>query len=895
MKDFKAVFTRMTAPANQALSKQYRLDDNKELIKTTSAQLSKGNAEVISVNSLKEFTATLTALKPNQALTFGRPEKDNVNIITKDEWTKLGKPDEPIPRTNETFFYPHSGGIMMLDYDPQELKKALPRDELISILRDVFPGLRKTALLWWTSSSSHIFDGDTDLTGLKGQRIYILVKDASDIPRAAKSLKEHLWAAGYGHFMISKSGRLLERCLVDLSVYQPNGLDFAAGAVCDPPLEQRRGSPVIIPGEFEFVDTTQAFPEPSDEVVALAQVNRDKAKSAMKGEAEKKRNHYIDERASEMAGRDADEKSLEEARETVRRAVENTVLTGDFPLDVCEDGKIIKTSVGQVLDDPGRFHGLQTLDPLEPDYDGGRLVGKLYLLQSSPKLFSFAHGNRSFTLLRAVTRIQIIRGKMYEAVKQTCDVLAGAPNFFDMGDTLVLVEDGESFPLEDQSLKHAFGGIIQYYSQKISKVTVKEQLEDPKPEISKQVLALKSRRKLKPLKAAISVPTIGPEGTLLIHPGYNENTQLLLDFTEPAFVPENPTIEQCLKALEIIWFPFKEFPFCSQLDITALITAIITGAVRPALPTSPGFVIEAPEVASGKTLIARSLSMMMTGREPSVCNISTNDDDEMRKKIFTFLRDGDKVILFDNLMGVLNLTSLAAALTSSSFKDRILGKSESSEVPNKALFVLTGNNLTLAGDLPRRILPIRIDPQTERAYAREFDLDPVAYVKANRLRIVEAALTLVRGMFTHKQLRAKGRMASFEVWDDLVRQTVCWLNSSSNNLVTGPLADPMEAVDKSQSDDPEREMLYSFLSEWREIIEDKVLTSKDFLRYIRFSDNEDLFRAYEVLTGRQGFPTSRSIGWDLRRYKDRIAHGLVLREVQRPNMKAWRVEEVKTV
>lgn len=142
MKDVNAEFTRIAAPASQILSKRYRID-NTELVKTTSAQLTKGKAEVLTVNSLKEFTATLTALKPNQALTFGRPEKDNVNIITKDEWTKLGKPDEPIPRTNETFFYHQSGGIMMLDYDPQELKKALPRDELISILRDVFPGLRR--------------------------------------------------------------------------------------------------------------------------------------------------------------------------------------------------------------------------------------------------------------------------------------------------------------------------------------------------------------------------------------------------------------------------------------------------------------------------------------------------------------------------------------------------------------------------------------------------------------------------------------------------------------------------------------------------------------------------------------------------------------------------------
>ena len=887
MKGVKAEFTLISAKT-QILSKKYRLDASKGLVKTTSAQLSKGHAEVITVKSLEDFSYNLSVLKPNQAITFGRPEKDNVNIITKDEWIELGKPDEPIPRTNETFFYPKSAGVMVFDYDPQESKKALSRDELIDTLREVFPDLHETAMIWWTSSSSHIHIGDTDLTGLKGQRIYILVGDASDIPRAAKSLGEHLWAAGYGYFVISKSGQLLERCLFDLSVYQPSRLDFAAGAVCDPPLEQRRGDPVIVPGEFEFVDSTKAFPEPSNEIKALANANRERAKAALKGKAERTRLQYIAERAEEIAGEDADEKVIEEAKATVRRAIENSVLTGDFPITIVEANQKITLTVSQILDDPQHFNGSQTLDPIEPEYDGSRPVGKLYLLQATQVLFSFAHCGRSFKLSREIVRIQLVRGRTHEAVTETCKVLRDTPNFFDMGDTLVLVEEGGSYPLDENSLKHALGGVIQFYSVKIANNGNTVQLEDPKADIAKQLLALKKRRRLKPLKAAISVPTIRPDGFLLIKPGYDKESQIFLDLKEPAIVPESPTIEDCKNALEIILYPFKDFPFCSQLDKAVLLAAVLTGVLRPALPTAPASVVESPDVGSGKTLIARSLSMMITGQEPSVCSISrTNDDDEMRKKLFTFMRDGDKVVLIDNIVGSLNSASLAAALTSSFFKDRILGKSESSEVPNRALFVLTGNNLTLAGDLPRRMLSIRIDPKTERAYAREFDLDPVAYVRDKRLRIVEAALTLVRGMFTHIKVRAKGRMASFEIWDDLVRQTVCWLHS-----IAGGLADPMDAVDKAQADDPERELLFRFYTEWKDIFEDKILTSKEVLNYLRGSEDKDLFNSYGDLTGRQGLPTSKSIGWDLRRYKDRIANGLVLREIPRPNMKSWKVETI---
>lgn len=134
---------------------------------------------------------------------------------------------------------------------------------LVETIRGAVPGLSDAAMLWWPSASSHICDRTTgeDLTGLRGQRLYLMVRDAADIPRAGAALADRLWAAGHGRVVPSAAGTPLERCPVDTAVWQPERLDFAAGAICMDGLEQRRGAPVLIPGTTGIVDTRVALPE----------------------------------------------------------------------------------------------------------------------------------------------------------------------------------------------------------------------------------------------------------------------------------------------------------------------------------------------------------------------------------------------------------------------------------------------------------------------------------------------------------------------------------------------------------------------------------------------------------------------------------------------------------
>ena len=88
-------------------------------------------------------------------------------------------------------------------------------------------------MLWRPNASAGCVDpyGGV-LSGLTRHRLYIPVADATLIPEAGTALETLLWATpGAGWCDISVAGQRLPRCLVDVSVWQPERLDFAGPSV----------------------------------------------------------------------------------------------------------------------------------------------------------------------------------------------------------------------------------------------------------------------------------------------------------------------------------------------------------------------------------------------------------------------------------------------------------------------------------------------------------------------------------------------------------------------------------------------------------------------------------------------------------------------------------------
>lgn len=891
-----ADLTIITAQRPARISKGFRLDEGR-LVKLPGGSIVSGNLERSSIDGLSDLASIFQSLTPAQALIYGVPRDAARRVMTRKDFVAAGRPEGATTRTNAAFIWPDGGGVLMLDYDPSAETDPLSRDDLVGAVRAAAPGLASAEMLWWPSASSCIWQGDKELRGIRGQRLYILVTDATDIPRAGMALIDRLWLAGLGHIQISKSGALLERTLIDASVWQPSRLDFAGGADCGGGLDQRRGDPVCIPGTDSAVESRAAIPNLTED--ERGQVSRLKfeAKAAEASAAEEIKDGWIAARVDKMiAPEDRDDpEAIQAAERIARRALETGILAGDFRVPVEVGGDLQAIKVGDILDNPDRYHGRLTQDPLEPDYDGGRRVGRLFLMQARPVLFSFAHGGKAYRLHRAPARVELAKGQLAEAATRTIDLLRRDPVAFDYGGELALVDGGRLHPLCEHGLAHHLGTVTQFWKwAKVGEAMVETDC-DPPPALLKQILAQGDRRRLKPLDAVLTGPTIRRDGTALTEPGYDPATRLLFDplGEEVPEVPVHPTRDAAAETVDRLLDPFEGFPFVDEAAHGAMLAALLTAAVRPVLPTAPAFAFDAPIQGSGKTLLASCVGALAEGRSPDVWpHTQGRDDEEVRKRLFTALRTGARALIWDNVTGMMDSASMAAFLTAGVMVDRVLGKSESLRIPNRALLLLTGNNLQFAGDLPRRILTCRIDPQTDAPFAREFDIDPLAYVQEHRMDLLAAACTLIRGRFTHLGTPAPGRLASFEAWDDLVRQTIVW---ADRDLRPGAFGDPMDLVREAQAADPEADALFALLDALRVHFGDREFSAKDVFDQMGTIIETPIQSAILDLAGDKTTRSTRSLGRVLKFREGRIVNGLRLtgRPDRTSGARLYRVSEVQ--
>src|SRR4029078_7193213 len=87
---------------------------------------------------------------------------------------------------------------------------------------------------------------------------------------------------------------------------------------------------------------------------------------------------------------------------------------------------------------------------------------------------------------------------------------------------------------------------------------------------------------------------------------------------------------------------------------------------------APLFLFDANIRGAGKGLAADASSLIAPGDILATASYS-HDGAEMRKVITSVALAGDRAVLLDNIGGAFGLPSLDAALTSTKWKDRLLG------------------------------------------------------------------------------------------------------------------------------------------------------------------------------------------------------------------------------
>ncbi len=131
------------------------------------------------------------------------------------------------------------------------------------------------------------------------------------------------------------------------------------------------------------------------------------------------------------------------------------------------------------------------------------------------------------------------------------------------------------------------------------------------------------------------------------------------------------------------------------------------------------------------------------------------------------LLHGTNIIVIDNVDKPLQAPSLAAALTADTWSDRILSRSEIVNLPQKAVWIVTGNNIRLGGDLPQRCFRIRLNanmpqPWQGRTFRHPNLLD---WLSQHRSEVIAHLLTVIRAWFVAGKPEGRGPvLGSFEHW-----------------------------------------------------------------------------------------------------------------------------------
>jgi len=273
---------------------------------------------------------------------------------------------------------------------------------------------------------------------------------------------------------------------------------------------------------------------------------------------------------------------------------------------------------------------------------------------------------------------------------------------------------------------------------------------------------------LPPLIQLSEVPMFDLSGKLHDQPGYIPE---LAVFYVPApdlklaKVSVRPTDEELRTAKLLIHEPFKDFKFASNADRATPIALFLQPFMRHLIRGStPLFAFDAPVQGSGKGLAARSALLPTIRTFGSFAY--TPDHDEMRKALTSVLSEGRPVVMIDNATGLIDNPVLAKVLTDGYHSDRLLSLNRTVNLRVTCTFAITGNNLSFGGDLPRRVVPCRIDTGLERPWERKPEdfTHPrlLIWVEEHRSDLIWAGLTALAAWFAKGAPRSEKTLGSYE-------------------------------------------------------------------------------------------------------------------------------------
>jgi hypothetical protein len=199
--------------------------------------------------------------------------------------------------------------------------------------------------------------------------------------------------------------------------------------------------------------------------------------------------------------------------------------------------------------------------------------------------------------------------------------------------------------------------------------------------------------------------------------------------------------------------------------------------------------------------------------------------------------------------------------------------------------VATGNNLTFAEDMTRRVLLCTLNPKVERPEERQFEVDIFKETQRQRSNLVVAGLTILRAYVLAGRPQSANVLGSFPEWSRFIRSTLVWLNE----------ADPCDTMERVRNNDPSLAKNIALLheidlhfgkrkftvAELIQVAQVRVPNSGGGYKYL----NDELHQTLSDFSGGKDSLNSIAIGKALGRLVDRICEGMTIVKTNGPGGK----------
>jgi putative DNA primase/helicase len=375
---------------------------------------------------------------------------------------------------------------------------------------------------------------------------------------------------------------------------------------------------------------------------------------------------------------------------------------------------------------------------------------------------------------------------------------------------------------------------------------------DPPDKLVQIVLNNRSDWPFPHVRGVLTSPTLRPDGSLLMTPGYDPVSRYYLMFPSDLVmpeIPEAPTEHDARESLGRLNGLLDSYPFVNRASRSVALTMLKTQVLRCAMPVSPLLAVSARAPGTGKSHLVDLASTVAIGR-PCPAMGTSKKDEETEKGINAMLIAGVPGFSIDNVSRDIDTPTLNMATERPLISIRLFGVLEIVEIENAVVIYMTGNNLAIVDEQGRRTMRCDLDAGEEHPERRPFDGDPIITARRDRGRYIADVLIIARAYHVSQTKLGIFSLGSYGAW---LGET-----------------DPAETMETTAKDDPATIRLAAMLEGWYAEFQGTPKTIADAVKDSKIDGFYPIMKEQFPARGGAEVDTARMQYW-LRKYVGRVA------------------------